>query len=234
MKFLVFTLFPEMFPGPLGFSLADKARKKGIWDLLVCPIRDFALEPHGTVDDAPYGGGTGLVMRPDVLHQALSSFCYHPNFVDKTLFVYLSPRGKPLVQCDLHYYTQTYETLVLLCGRYEGVDQRLLEAWNFQEISMGDYVLAGGEIPALALMEGCIRLLPGVMSNDEGILEESFSQGLLEYNQYTRPAIWNGHKVPDILLSGHHQGVQQWRQKCSEELTQRVRPDLWAAYLKKK
>lgn len=229
MLFTVLTLFPEMFPGPLGLSLSGKARQKGLWDLHILPIRAYAEDKHETVDDASYGGGTGLVMRADVLDRALSAVCFD-KMGAAPIFLYPSPRGKRLEQADLQRFVSHAGPLVILCGRYEGVDQRLLDVWGFEEVSLGDFVLAGGEIPALALMEGCIRLLPGVMGTTEGLAEESFSNGLLEYPHYTRPQEWRGHAVPEILRSGHHQEVAKWRLQQSETLTEARRPDLWERY----
>jgi len=227
MRFIVLTLFPEMFPGPLGYSLAGKALQKNLWQLEVITIRDFASDKHQTVDAPGFGGGPGLVMQADVLDHALSVATHG---LKNPGFFYFSPRGKPMVQADLHIWSQTMDEMVLLCGRYEGVDQRLLDHWSFQEISLGDFVLAGGEIPAYALMEGCVRLLPGTLKQPETLQQESFESGLLEYPHYTRPQIWKGRSVPDILLSGNHAEIASWRRQQTEVITQERRPDLWEKY----
>lgn len=218
------TLFPEMFPGFLGHSLAGKALVRGDWRYEAVNIRDFAEGVHKTVDDTPYGGGAGMVMRPDVIERALMSL---PAPGRK---IYLSPRGTPLTQSLVKELAAT-PTLTLLCGRYEGVDQRILDAHAFEEVSIGDYVLSGGEPAALILMDACIRLLPGVMGNEETPVEESFSSGLLEYPHYTRPAEWTAidgqtYTVPDILKSGDHGKIAQWRHEESLSMTRTRRPDL--------
>ncbi len=218
------TLFPEMFPGSLGQSLSGKALEKNIWSYSAVNIRDFATDKHKTVDDTPFGGGAGMVMRADIVEKALLSL---PAPGRK---IYLSPRGKPLTQ-KLVKELVTEPVLTLLCGRYEGVDQRVLDAHGFEEISIGDYVLSGGEPAALILMDACIRLLPGVLGNTETPTEESFSSGLLEYPHYTRPAEWTdahgkNHAVPDVLTSGDHGKVAQWRKAQSENITRERRPDL--------
>lgn len=226
------TLFSEMFPGSLGMSLSGKALDKGLWSYNCVNIRDFASGIHKSVDDTPFGGGAGMVMRPDIVENALLSL---PDAGRK---IYMSPRGKPLSQ-NLVQELSKEKTLTILCGRYEGVDQRVLDAHAFEEISVGDYVLSGGEPAAMILMDACIRLLTGVMGNDQTPDEESFSGGLLEYPHYTRPAKWtdaNGltHSVPDILSSGHHENIAKWRLEQSESVTKNSRPDLWEAYIKRK
>jgi len=213
------TLFPDMFPGYLGASLAGRALERGDWSYSAIQIRNFATDKHQTVDDTPFGGGAGMVMRADIIDKALLSI---ENPGRK---IYMSPRGKVLNQSLVKELSQT-PNLTLLCGRYEGVDQRVLDAHGFEEISIGDYVLSGGEPAALILMDACIRLLPGVMGNEETAGEESFSNGLLEYPHYTRPAEWNGLTVPDVLKSGNHAEIKKWREAESLKLTQRVRPDL--------
>lgn len=222
------TLFPEMFPGMLGMSLSGKALEKNIWSLETVQIRDYAEDNHKTVDDAPFGGGAGMVMRPDILDKALRA--------QQPLgrFIYMSPRGKPLTQTLVRALISE-PRLSILCGRYEGVDQRLLEAYRAEEISVGDYVLSGGEPAALVLLDACVRLLPGVLGNMETHDEESFEQGLLEYPHYTRPALWSGpdgveRAVPEVLTSGHHAKVAQWRQAQAEAITRQQRPDLWEKY----
>lgn len=225
----VLTLFPEMFPGPLGLSLAGKALERGIWALDVLDIRDFARDKHRAVDDAPFGGGAGMVMRPDVLDAALAAAkgSERPG----SPVVYLSPRGRLLDRALSRELAQG-PGVTLLCGRYEGVDERVLEAHGVAEISIGDYVLSGGEPAALVLIDAVVRLLPGVMGNQQSPVEESFERGLLEYPHYTRPAEWQGRKVPEVLISGHHEKVRQWRQAQAERITEQRRPDLWARYVK--
>jgi tRNA (guanine37-N1)-methyltransferase len=224
----IFTLFPEMFPGHLGLSLSGKALEKGLWSFESFNPRAFTADLHKTVDDAPLGGGAGMVMKPDVL-----SRCFEAH---KPLgrLIYMSPRGKPLTQGLAQELTKE-SALSILCGRYEGVDQRLLDAYNVEEISVGDYVLSGGEPAAMILLDACIRLLPGVVGNDGTHDEESFSHGLLEYPHYTRPAEWTGpdgvsRKAPEILSSGHHAKVAAWRREEAEKITRERRPDLWEKY----
>ncbi|MBP7759467.1 MAG: tRNA (guanosine(37)-N1)-methyltransferase TrmD [Alphaproteobacteria bacterium] len=224
----ILTLFPDMFPGPLGLSLSGKALEKNLWSLKTINIRDFAQGVHKSVDDTPYGGGAGMVMRPDIIEKAVHSI---ENPGRK---IYLSPRGIPLTQKLAHELAQE-DVLTLLCGRYEGVDQRVLDSENFEEISIGDYVLSGGEPAAMILMDACIRLLPEVLGNAETTSEESFSGGLLEYPHYTRPAEWRSadaaRSVPDVLTSGNHKHIADWRREQSENLTKARRPDLWERYL---
>lgn len=220
----VLTLFPEMFPGVLGHSLAGKALENGTWALDTVNIRDFATDKHKTVDDNPYGGGAGMVMRADVLDAALTSVNRGTRPV-----IYLSPRGTPLTQ-DLVRELAAGEGVVLLCGRYEGVDQRFLDAHKPLEVSMGDYVLSGGEPAALTLLDACVRLLPGVMGKAESHEQDSFEDGLLEYPHYTRPESWAGMDVPAVLKTGHHAEIKAWRQKAAEAVTKARRPDLWQQY----
>jgi tRNA (guanine37-N1)-methyltransferase len=228
----VLTLFPEMFPGPLGLSLAGKALERGIWALDVLDIRDFARDKHRAVDDAPFGGGAGMVMRPDVLDAALTEAkARAASGAGGTPAIYLSPRGRLLDRALARELAQG-PGAILLCGRYEGVDERVLEAQGVAEVSIGDYVLSGGEPAALVLMDAVVRLLPGVMGNRESPEEESFERGLLEYPHYTRPAEWQGREVPGVLVSGHHEKVRQWRRAQAERITEQRRPDLWARYLK--
>lgn len=223
----VLTIFPEMFPGPLGLSLAGKALEAGIWALEVLDIRAFARDKHRAVDDAPFGGGAGMVMRPDVLDAALGGA--RARAEAQTPLIYLSPRGRLLTQALVRELAQG-PGVVLLCGRYEGVDQRALEAHGVDEVSLGDYVLSGGEPAALVLLDAVVRLLPGVMGNAASAAEESFARGLLEYPHYTRPAHWRGRAVPEVLLSGHHGKVRRWRREQAERITEERRPDLWARY----
>lgn len=224
MTFNLLTLFPEMFPGVLGHSLAGRALERGDWAFRAVNIRDFTRDVHKTVDDTPYGGGAGMVMRPDIIERALLSL---PAPGRK---IYLSPRGRPLTQGLVKELAATPE-ITLLCGRYEGVDQRVLDAHGFEEVSIGDYVLSGGEPAALILMDACIRLLPGVMGNEATPHEESFSEGLLEYPHYTRPAEWissdgTARGVPEVLQSGHHENIRKWRREESLKITRERRPDL--------
>jgi tRNA (guanine37-N1)-methyltransferase len=218
----VLTLFPAMFPGPLGQSLAGRALETGMWSLDVTNIRDFAQDRHRTVDDTPFGGGAGMVLRPDIVDAAVESVA------DDRPVVCLTPRGRRLTQDDARRFAAG-PGVILLCGRYEGIDQRVIDVRAMQEFSIGDYVLSGGELAALVLLDSVVRLLPGVMGAAESATEESFSSGLLEYPHYTRPAEWQGRRVPDVLLSGHHGAVAAWRQAESERITRERRPDLLAA-----
>jgi tRNA (guanine37-N1)-methyltransferase len=225
------SLFPEMFPGPLGESLAGKALKEGVWRLEAVDIRRFARDRHGTVDDAPFGGGAGMVMKVDVLSAAIEAVAETPEMrgVPKLL---LSPRGAPFTQARGRQLAAG-PGVVLVCGRFEGVDERVIEAHALEEVSVGDFVLSGGEIAAMAVMDCCVRLLPGVMGEPQSASEESFEDGLLEYPHYTRPATWTGpdgteRRVPEVLVSGHHGKVAEWRMRQREEITRRRRPDLWA------
>ena len=222
----VLTLFPEMFPGSLGHSLAGKALAAERVRIETIQIRDFATDRHASVDDSPFGGGAGLVMRPDVIDSALRSVVIEGA---NRPILYLSPRGTPLTQARVIALAEGPGP-ILLCGRYEGVDQRVLEAWEMEEVSLGDYVLSGGEPAALVLLDACIRLLPGVMGNEDTTAEESFSHGLLEYPHYTRPADWAGREVPPVLLSGNHAEIARWRQAQAEAITRARRPDLMRAF----
>ena len=222
----VLTIFPEMFPGPLGLSLAGKALASGLWRLDAVDIRAHATDRHRTVDDTPAGGGPGMVMKADVLASAVDAAS--PEDDPRPRLV-MSPRGVPLTQ-------QRVEAIaggpgaVILCGRFEGIDQRLIESRKFEEISIGDYVLSGGEIAALALLDACIRLLPGVMGKEASSAEESFREGLLEYPHYTRPQVFEGRPIPEVLVSGDHARIAAWRRAEAERLTRERRPDLWAAH----
>jgi tRNA (guanine37-N1)-methyltransferase len=218
----VLTLFPEMFPGPLACSLAGRALEDGRWTLDASAIREHGLGRHRQVDDTPFGGGAGMVMRPDVLDAALGE-------PDGRPLVLLSPRGAPLTQGRVEALAAG-PGVVLVCGRFEGVDQRFAELRGAEEISVGDYVLSGGEPAALVLLDACVRLLPGTMGAAESAEEESFAGGLLEYPHYTRPAEWRGLSVPEVLLSGDHGRIRTWRRAESERITRARRPDLWAAY----
>jgi tRNA (guanine37-N1)-methyltransferase len=230
----VLTLFPELFPGPLAASLTGKALADRLWVLETLDIRDFARNKHRTVDDTPAGGGPGLVMKPDVVAAAIDhaqADAPPESQADRARWpvIYLSPRGRPLTQARAGELAAG-EGLTLLCGRFEGVDQRVLEAREIEEVSIGDFVLTGGEIPAMALIDAVIRLRPGVLGNEASIAEESFSRGLLEHPHYTRPQVWEGREIPEILLSGHHAKIAEWRLSQAERLTKERRPDLWRAY----
>jgi tRNA (guanine37-N1)-methyltransferase len=218
----VLTLFPEIFPGPLDVSLLGQAREAGIWSLDALQIRDFGLGRHRQVDDTPTGGGAGMVLRADVLGPALDSA--RERSPDAPL-IYLSPRGTPLTQ-QLARDLSEGPGVTLLAGRFEGIDQRVIDEKGLKEISIGDYVLAGGELAAMVLIEACVRLLPGVLGGAESLASESFETGLLEYPQYTKPRDWEGRAIPDILLSGDHKKIEEWRRRQSEELTAARRPDL--------
>jgi tRNA (guanine37-N1)-methyltransferase len=219
---IVLTLFPDMFPGPLGVSLAGKALASGVWTLDARDIRASATDRHRSVDDTPAGGGPGMVLRADILAAAIDAAQIapeHPRLL-------MSPRGRPLTQSRVRELAAGPGPLIV-CGRFEGVDQRVIEARNLEEISVGDYVLSGGEIAAMALVDACVRLLPGVMGKAESASEESFSDSLLEYPQYTRPQTFEGHSIPEILVSGDHAKVAAWRRAEAERLTRARRPDLW-------
>ncbi|MCO6417475.1 tRNA (guanosine(37)-N1)-methyltransferase TrmD [Siccirubricoccus sp. KC 17139] len=220
----ILTLFPEMFPGPLGHSLAGRALRDGVWGLEAIDIRGFATDRHRSVDDTPCGGGAGMVLRPDVVDAAIGAALAagpaRPALV-------MTPRGVPLSQTRVRALAEG-PGAILLCGRFEGIDQRVIEARGLEEISIGDYVLSGGEPAAMVLLDACIRLLPGVMGAAASAEEESFSQGLLEYPHYTRPTEWQGRAVPPVLLSGHHAEIARWRRAEAERITRERRPDLWA------
>jgi tRNA (guanine37-N1)-methyltransferase len=221
----VLTLFPDMFPGPLGASLAGKALASGLWQLDACDIRDAATDRHRSVDDTPAGGGAGMVLRADVLARAFDAL---PE-TDGRPRLLMSPRGAQLTQARVRELAAGPGP-VIVCGRFEGVDQRVIDARQFEEISVGDYVLSGGEIAALVLIDACVRLLPGVMGNVASSDQESFSDRLLEYPQFTRPADFEGRTIPDVLTSGDHAKVAAWRRAEAEKLTKARRPDLWAAW----
>jgi tRNA (guanine37-N1)-methyltransferase len=220
----VLTIFPEMLPGPLAYSLAGKALKAGLWQLETVDIRDFARDKHRSVDDAPFGGGPGMVMRAEVLDAAIT------GAGGAGPLILLSPRGCRLDQERVRELA-AMPGVRLICGRFEGVDERVLEARAIEEVSLGDFVLSGGEPAAIALIDACVRLLPGVLGSPETLSEESFAEGLLEYPQYTRPQLWQGRAVPELLVSGDHRRVREWRRAEAERLTRERRPDLWERYL---
>ena len=225
-KAKVLTLFPEMFPGPLGLSLAGQGLEAGSWALEAVDIRDFTADKHRTVDDPPFGGGPGMVIRPDVVSEAIDAAAG----ADPSLaLIYLTPRGRPLTQARVGELARG-PGIVLLCGRYEGLDERVLDAHGLDEISLGDFVLTGGEAAAIAVIDACVRLLPGVVGAPESLIDESFENGLLEYPQYTRPREWRGRTVPEVLVSGDHEKIKAWRRHQAEAITRERRPDLWARY----
>jgi tRNA (guanine37-N1)-methyltransferase len=224
----VLTMFPEAFPGPLGVSLIGSAwLERGLWRLETVDIRQFSNDKRGFLDDAPAGGGPGQVMRADVIAAALDSVTR-----DERPLLYMSARGRPLTQARVSEWSKG-PGLVLLCGRFEGVDQRVLDARGFEEVAVGDAVLAGGEAAAMVVVEACVRLIPGVLGEARSLAEESFEDGLLEHPQFTRPRTFEGVEIPEVLLSGHHQKVADWRRKLRDETTRERRPDLWAAHLAK-
>lgn len=228
LEIKILTAYPEIFPGTLGHSILGKALEEKKWSLDIVNLHDFGIDERKNIDDEPFGGGPGMVIRADVVENALLSIDYPKDL--KRQLIYLTPSGKPLKQSNLLEFIE-FNQLIILCGRFEGVDERAIKILNFMELSIGDYVLAGGEIASQVLVEGCIRLLPGVLGQPESLLEESFSSNLLEYPQYTRPQVWkdaqnNDHDVPEILLSGHHEKIKEWRKDKSIKKTQLVRPDL--------
>jgi tRNA (guanine37-N1)-methyltransferase len=229
----VLTLFPEMFPGPLGVSLAGKALASGLWALEAHDIRASATDRHRSVDDTPAGGGPGMVLRADVLAAALDAAEVASDRPRDRPRLLMSPRGRPLTQSRVAEFAAGPGPLIV-CGRFEGIDQRVIEGRGLEEVSIGDYVLSGGEIAALALIDACVRLLPGVMGKLVSGAEESFSEGLLEYPQYTRPQEFEGRPIPDVLLSGDHARVAAWRRAEAEALTKARRPDLWAVKINQK
>lgn len=227
MKVKVLTIFPEIFPGFLGYSLTGRALDEGIWSLEAVNIRDYAFDKHGSVDDTPCGGGAGMVMRPDVLGAAIKA-----NHQGGRL-IYMSPRGTPLSQEKVKELSGE-ENLTIICGRFEGIDQRVIDAFNIEEISIGDYVLTGGEQAAQIMLDAVVRLLPGVLGNAESTMDESFENNLLEHPQYTRPIEWEGRLVPEVLMSGHHKNIADWQRQQAIEITKRRRPDLLKKYLDSK
>lgn len=217
----ILTLYPEMFPGHLGTSLAGKAMERGLWSLDTVQIRDFATDRHRTVDDTPAGGGAGMVLKPDVLARAID----HASENDSRPRLLMSPRGKPLTQKRVRELAAG-DGVIIVCGRFEGVDQRVIDGRNLEEVSIGDYILSGGEPAALILLDAIVRILPGVMGNDLSGLHESFEGGLLEHPQYTRPQVWEGREIPAILISGNHGAIAKWQRQEAEKLTKERRPDL--------
>ena len=222
----IFTLYPEFFPGPLSKGLYGKAMSKKLWDLKVVNIRDYATDKHKTVDDTPYGGGSGMLMKPDVLAKSIDE-----NVVKDERIFYLSPKGK-LFDQNFAKDLSKEQSISLICGHFEGVDERILSTRKIEEISLGDFVLSGGETAAYVVLDSILRLLPGVLGNDQSTNDESFENGLLEYPQYTKPPIWEEKSVPDVLLSGDHAKIKDWRLSQSEAITRVRRPDLWQKYKK--
>ena len=227
LKAKIFTIFPELFPGFLGYSLTGRALEEKIWSVETVNIRDYATDKHGSVDDTPCGGGAGMVMAPDVLGKALKANCTGGKILA------MSPKGRPLTQEMVKAYAQENE-INIVCGRFEGIDERVIEAFDIEEVSIGDYILTGGEQAAQILLDAVVRLLPGVLGNAESTVSESFEDNLLEYPQYTRPTEWEGRKVPEILLGGHHQKIENWRKEQAMKTTEERRPDLWKKYLDSK
>ena len=223
----VLTVFPELFPGFLGYSLTGKALEEQKWQLQAVNIRDYAFERHKSVDDTPCGGGAGMIMRPDVLGRAIEA-----NHT-RGRIIYMSPKGRPLTQKLVHELSRE-EELTIVCGRFEGIDERVIEAYNVEEISIGDYILTGGEQAAQIMLDAVVRLLPGILGNEASLEDESFENFLLEYPQYTRPTEWEGRSVPEVLLSGHHRKIADWRREQAEIATKAKRPDLFKKYLDSK
>lgn len=223
----ILTLYPDMFPGPLGLSLAGRALEKEIWSYEAVNIRDFATDKHRSVDDTPAGGGPGMILRADVVASAIDNT--RESAQEKWPLIYLSPRGKAFDQAMAGRFAKA-GGITLLCGRFEGVDQRVLDSRNFEEVSIGDYVLSGGEVAAFCVLDSIIRLLPGVLGDPDCLADESFSAGLLEYPQYTRPQEFEGQNIPDVLTSGHHEKIRAWRLEMSEKLTRQRRSDLYERY----
>ena len=225
----VITLFPEMFPGPLSFSLSGQALRNGLWSLDTVNIRTHGIGVHRSVDDTPFGGGPGMVMRPEVVDAAVRSSKIGPKNLP---LLVTSPKGAPLTQARVKELA-TGAGVILFCGRFEGIDQRAIDVHAMEEISIGDFVLSGGEPAAFALLDACVRTLPGVIGKSESLMEESFENSLLEYPHYTRPQTWRDLKVPAVLISGHHENIKSWRLAEAEAMTQRRRPDLWGRYRRK-
>ena len=223
-KARIFTLYPELFPGPFNYGLYKKALEKNIWSLEICNIRDGATDKHKTVDDTPFGGGSGMLIKPEVLANSLNKYEKQDEKI-----IYLSPKGTKFTQ-EMAKSLLKKKTINLICGHFEGVDQRVIETRNIEEVSIGDFILSGGETAAYVFIDAIVRLLPGVLGNDVSILEESFENNLLEYPQYTKPQMWESKSVPDVLLSGNHAKIKDWRLSQSEAITRRRRPDLWEKY----
>lgn len=225
-KVTILTLFPEMFPGPLGHSLLGKALENRLWDLQVVDIRDFAEDKHQTVDDTCFGGGPGMVLRPDIVDKAIGSVMEK----GAARLIHLTPRGRVFGQKIAQEIAHSSLPFVFLCGRYEGIDQRVLDEWEAEDVSLGDFVLTGGELAAMTILDATLRLIPGVIGDEASLQEESFSTGLLEYPHYTRPRLWKSREVPEVLVSGHHEKIAAWRYEQATKITRERRPDLWNQY----
>ncbi len=223
----ILTAFPEIFPGFLGYSLTGKALDNGVWSLKTINLRDYAFDKHGSVDDTPCGGGAGMIMRPDVLGRAIDE-----NY-QKGKLICMSPRGTPLTQQKVHELAKQ-EEITIICARFEGIDERIFDAYDIEEISIGDYILTGGEQAAQIMLDAVVRLLPNVLGNQDSLADESFENFLLEYPQYTKPAVWNNMEVPSVLMSGHHKNIEKWRHEKSIEVTKNKRPELLKKYLDSK
>ncbi len=230
MNFKVLTLFPELFPGPLKHSILGSALKKKIFSIEAINIRDFATNRAKTVDDKPYGGGAGMILKPDVLQRAYNFS--QKKVGKKTKTIYLSPSGS-MLNYDKLIEINTYKNIVIICGKYEGIDSRFIEHNSIEELSIGDYVVSGGEIASFILIDACVRLIPEVLGNKNSLVSESFQNHLIEYPQYTKPRVWEGLKVPEVLLNGNHEKVSEWKLKTSIEMTKKIRPDLFELYKKK-
>lgn len=235
MLITIVTIFPEMFPGALAYSLAGKNLGK-LWDLRTVDIREFAHDKHKKVDDTPYGGGNGMLMKPDVVHDAMKyALSFYANQPE---ILFMSPKGTPFSNQIANTLSKNPNGIIILCGRYEGIDQRVIDYWkanhDLKEISIGDYILFGGEIPAMVVIDSCLRFVPGMMGNSESVNDESFAIDLLEYPQYTKPAIWEKYNVPSVLLSGNHEEIASWRIAQSKQITQERRPDLWQRFCSRK
>ena len=226
----ILTLFPEMFPGPLGFSIIGKALEKKNWSLKLINLQNFSKKGPKYVDDKPYGGGSGMIIKSEIVHEALKQTI--KKIKNNYSLVYLTPKGKKLDQNKIKKFTKK-DNLILVCGKYEGIDQRVIDAWKMEEISMGDYILSGGEIAAMSLIDSCVRLLPNVLGSVESLKNETFENNLLEYPQYTKPREWLGKKVPEVLLSGDHKKIKEWKKNESIKITKIKRPDLLKKVAKK-
>ena len=226
----ILTLFPEMFPGPLGFSIIGKALEEKIWSLKLINLQKFSKKGPKYIDDKPYGGGSGMIIKSEIIHEALKKTT--KKIKNKYSLVYLTPKGKKLDQEKIKTFSKKKD-LILICGKYEGIDQRVIDTWKMEEISIGDYILSGGEIAAMSLVDSCVRLLPDVLGSSESLESETFENNLLEYPQYTKPREWKGKKVPEVLLSGNHKKIKEWKKKESIKITKIKRPDLLRKVVKK-
>ena len=228
----VITLYPEMFPGALKYSVTGKALENKLWSIKIINLRDFGCGKHKNVDDSPAGGGAGMILRADVVSRSLDSATADLDTLNETWpIICLTPRGNPLSQKISKTFAQS-NGIIVLCGKFEGIDERVIKKWKMLEVSIGDFIISGGEIAAMALIDSCVRHIPGVLGNKESNKRESFTNDLLEYPQYTRPANWNGLKIPHVLLSGHHEKIEAWRTQKSLDITKKRRPDLWKKYKK--